>query len=279
LFIDKRTRDAIVAGEYEELAKDDVKYFIVGETDEHGVSPHLPSDYKGRKKIADSVMNYSFGKSTPSTVPTWDTYLGSSDASAPTNPLEILDPLMQEALTNAGQKIRGSVLIEQQVRNMMYGAGGKNRNDEEIVPSCYPVSVEVAIGLIVDLLAIVVEKIEQKVPEEVEKSWIFSKSTHKTHTQILTLLYHFGQAAAELRRDLLGRVKVEEIREKVQQRLDTKKQYLEFLKSVAAQQEKNRAPLVKSQPHIGDSIFHKINDLSKTRLSSRNPQQINLASL
>jgi hypothetical protein len=187
---------------------------------------------------------------------------------------------MQEALTGAGQKIRGSVLIEQQVRNMMYGVtNANNRNDEEVIPTCDPISVERAYELVIEIFKRVELSIDRPLSNEISPVFVHAKKTDPFHYSILCLVYRFVEAAIAVREEFLGtRVSIQTLMNKVHHRVHVKEEYLKFLNLHKPPAVGPESPRTKIEGHRGE-IFKQVTNISGVILSSQNPKQLKLVNL
>ena len=222
-----------MTGEFEELGREDLKSFLLmpKTREEHSVPP---PDAKGEMVAAQAILKRIFpNKSNSGTriVAPWDPYGLGTSATACGNPLEILDPLMQEALLGAGQKIRGSVLIEQQVRNMMYAS---TRNDEDLAPTC-PVEIGRAFELLTTVMTLVAKSMSGgSVPPCLANSALFqqAKKTDPVHAELLHVVFRVAQAAVDLRATIIAQVDLEAITAAMESRIAVKAEHRSFLNGV-----------------------------------------------
>ena len=197
--------------------------------------------------------------------------MGNANA-AVSNPLDILDASMQEALSGAGQKIRGSVLIEQQVRNMVYGASLQN---DEVQPVC-PTTIDKAFSLVEEIFKRVSVRIDQPLPTSVLNSpmFVLAKKTHQTHFELLCLVWRTATVAKELKEELLMRFDGNRVESLAKERLSVKKQYVEHLKHLHVDTEME----VSANP-VGPAIFIPVSIDRTVKLASTNPAQLRLIAL
>lgn len=290
LFIDEATKERIIHGEFEEVTKDDLRSFIVVQSKPDQVGEDMVANREmGEKQMIDRILASLVGSRKNALVANWDSYKGIAAPAASvtepagqTNPLEILDPMIQEALTGAGQKIRGSVLIEQQVRNMIIGTPEQTRRLDEIVPSCFPVSVDRAFELITEIFTLVHDTMKEPIPKEIITSTLFqhAKKTDAYHFASLSLLYRVLVACESIKRRVLSdRVDLEKLELKISQRISVKKEFLSFLKQHATGP-LSVSPRAKVEGYNGSSIFHQEpSKPDKVVLSSKNPAQVKLVAL
>ena len=281
LFIDQDTRDRIIRGEFEEVNKDDLKSFIVVDNVNEKMDGDLNVESDGRKTVAHALMDRLMGGSkkrnaSSVVVKDWDGYntgmSGGSQVSA--NPLEILDPSMQEALTGAGQKIRGSVLIEQQVRNMVYGSSPIMPNNDEVEPVC-PNSIDRAYRLVEEVFTRVAGRMDQPLPNYAPTSPLaIAKKTDPVHFELLCIVLRAALIAKELKEELLGRINLGRIESLAKERLDVKMQYRNHLSSMHVDADMQDVVASKSL----DEIFKPVNG-PNIKLASTSPKQLRLASL
>jgi hypothetical protein len=289
LFIDESTRDRIVHGEFEEVTKDDLRSFIVVQSKAEEVVEEKIEEMKEKEMVDKIILSVLGGKKTGPVVSKWDSYstITASSVTEPAaqanNPLEILDPMIQEALSGAGQKIRGSVLIEQQVRNLIIGPPEQTRRVEETVPSCHPVSVDRAFELITEIFTLVHDTLKEPIPKEVVNSTLFThaKKTDAYHFGVLSLVYRVVAACESIkRRHLTSRIDLEKLESKISQRVSVKKEFLLFLKSKGPAGAPPQSPRAKVEGYNGSSIFHpEVAKTDRLVLSSKNPVQVNLVAL
>lgn len=281
LFIDQDTKDRIVRGEFEEVNKDDLKSFIVvNNASEISVEGHK-TESDDRKNVAHALMDRLMGGSkkrntTSVVVKDWDNYnvesKGGSQISA--NPLEILDPSMQEALTGAGQKIRGSVLIEQQVRNMVYGSSPIHPSNDEIEPVC-PNSIDRAYRLVEEVFTRVASRMDLPLPNYAPTSVLgIAKKTDPVHFELLCIVLRAAMIAKELKEEVLCKINLARIESIANERLDVKMQYRNHLASLHV--DANMQDIVYSKSL--DEIFKPVSG-PNIKLASTSPKQLRLASL
>jgi hypothetical protein len=277
LFIDQETKERIVRGEFEEVSKDDLKSFLVVPNDSRdGLKSEGMNEKKESAPEFRRLMTKLTAGSKKGIVKGWEGYEVSGTEgmqSQQANPLEILDPTMQEALSGAGQKIRGSVLIEQQVRNMVYGASLHN---DEIEPVC-PTTVERAHLLVEEIFKRVAKKIDQPLPPHVISSPVFvtAKKTDPVHFEMLSMIWRAGQAAREGKEELLAKVEGAKIEAIAKERISAKTQYIQHLRSFPMDTEMDQGGPV---AHVGD-LFRTVKIDNSVRLASTNPKQLRLVSL
>ena len=307
LFIDEVMRDRIAHGEFEEVTKDDLRSFIVvpTEREDSGMIERRMKNEKilAEKQIVDKLMASILvgGNKHKGVVANWDSYKSTLAAVVKTeslstknageqiggqnnNPLEILDPLLQEALSGAGQKIRGSVLIEQQVRNLIIGT---HEISEEQVPTCHPVSVNRAFELITEIFTLVHDTFKDPLPREIVESEIFvhAKKTDHYHFGILSLIYRIIVACESIKNRSLrsGGVDLKKLEKEIVKRISIKREFVSFLKQ--HNQSSSSASVSPSSPRAsakvegfrGQSIFQ--SEVTPAVLSSKNPAQLKLVAL
>ena len=278
LFVDQELADKVARGEFEEVTKDDLKHFLI-HTSEVKES-HDQTKSNELLSVANKLIaKISGGKRKNSVVAKWDAYGGVADSrihgSGVANPLEILDQSMQEALTGAGQKIRGSVLIEQQVRNMVYSGLG---NNEEIPPTC-PTSVDRAAYMLNLLLTRVGAALDSPLPHNVVSSPLMEKAkkTDPVHFELLALVVRLATAGGQLKQELLSTLNVARIQELISERVQVKSEFIRYLKSVDAQPVPK--PAVSHAGTAGSAVFAPVKVDASVKLASQNPQQLRLISL
>jgi hypothetical protein len=195
------------------------------------------------------------------------------NASSGSNPLEILDPQMQEALSGAGQKIRGSVLIEQQVRNMVYGMSGKN---EEVENTC-ATSIERAWALTEQVFYHVLKNSNSPLPKSVNESPLFAmaRDTDPAHLQLVSLVFRIAEAAILVKEEILGKFQSDKLVSLAQERLDVKQQFLKYVQGIAPFPACHES----HQHSVPEKIFVPVKIEAATKLASLNPQQLRLVSL
>jgi hypothetical protein len=265
LFIDEDTRDRIIHGEFEEVTKDDLKSFLVVPKKADNKTEPVPESTP-----TDSLLDRLVTKKLQ-IVKSWDVYQTAENGSnsVAVNPLEILDPSMQEALSGAGQKIRGSVLIEQQVRNMVYGSSLQN---EDVEPVC-PTTIDRAYALVEEVFKRVATRMNQPLPQSVGNSHLMTlaKKTDSVHFELLSVVYRTAVIARELKEELLTRVDVARIENLARERLDVKKQFLAHLRTLGTDESMETSDI---------SIVDLFKPVSgNVPFASTSPKQLRLASL
>ena len=289
LFIDKETRGRIIRGEFEEVGKDDLKSFLVvqGDQDEQEEEEKQDEFFWGEQNFFNLLLLQ------PSTswnlVKSWDSYSHQFNLSSESksysekplvnNPLEILDPQMQEALSGAGQKIRGSVLIEQQVRNMVYQNANNTLKKEDVDVTC-PTSIERAWTLIEQVFSHVIKNSNRELPREISESAVFvhAKKTDPVHFQLLSLVYRVSEAAMLSKEEILLKFQSDKLISLAEERIEMKRQFVEFLKQLSHPQEVQQVLLNSVSPTPSD-IFVPVKIDSSVKLASLNPKQLRLINL
>ena len=270
LFIDQDTKERMLRGEFEEVSVDDVRSFLI--SPEPSLVSEAPVRDTARARAAELLLSRFTKESASTVVKSWDHYV-SLPASEKVNPLEILDPMMQDALSGAGQKIRGSVLIEQQVRNMVYGASVQN---EDVEPVC-PTDVETAYAIVEELLTRVSKT--QSVPESVKSSppFVTAKKTDPVHFELLSIVWMIAAAARELKKEQIAKLDVGRLESLARERVQTRREFLQYLKSLRRDEE-----MITSGGVVHDSVkslFVPVKIDSSVKLASLNPKQLRLVSL
>ena len=267
LFIDRATRERIVRGEFEEVSKEDVKFFLVLEDEPETVSV--------THKFVDSLdFSKKILKNKTAIVKNWESYSDhskSSSAASTTNPLEILDPQMQEALSGAGQKIRGSVLIEQQVRNMIYHT---NLNKNEEIESTCPTTIDRAWELVHQVFVHVLRNLDSPLPAAESPLFVHAKKTDPVHLELLTLVYRIAASAILVKEEILGNFQSDKLISLAEERVDVKRQFLTFIRGLSP------PSLAAAHAQSTSEIFVPVQiDSPSVKLASLSPKQLRLVNL
>ena len=277
LFIDQATKERMLRGEFEEVSVDDVKSFLVApESTSHQMEGEEVT--RNERSAVAKVINgkiLASQKKGKHIVAGWDGYMAKSAETGAANPLEILDPSMQDALAGAGQKIRGSVLIEQQVRNMVYGQSAAG--NEEIEPVC-PTDIATAYVLVERILTRVAQEIEEALPASVLNSALFqmAKKTDPVHVELLAIVWRIVQTARQMKHEELEGFSAARIEALARERVAVRKEFLEYLKSLKRDADMDAA----HDNHRGTGeIFQAIKIDANVKLASHNPRQLRLVAL
>ena len=230
LFIDEETERQISQGKFEEVGKDDLKSFIKVAGAVGGANVANREITAGQPHIQkfDEIYEKIFSKK-PTLVKSWSEYSVMGSAQAATGLMDTLDPTMQEALRDAGSKIRGSVLIEQQVRNLMYGSG--DGKESEQVPVC-SVEVDRAFELIQAVFANTSVAFAGPVPKLLASSELYKQAvkTDRVHAELIRFVYLLSKSAIDLK-NASSPLDVNKLESLLNRRIAVKTEYLKSRKS------------------------------------------------
>ena len=281
LFLDAETREQVAGGEFEEVTKDDLKSFLSLKSSVSDATGDASSAQRVKKTlemnelrhVAEKIMSRITKKK--GVIASWDSYERSSNAAATrANPLEILDPSMQEALSGAGQKIRGSVLIEQQVRNMVYSMPSSGDN-EEVVPTC-PTSIQRATELLVEILKRVSAVVAEPSSVASTPLLVKAKQVDPVHFELLNIIAKISEMSLEVKEEILNQLQADRIQRLVNERIDVKREYIaHFAKLTQTSVHKHAVPKV---THVHE-LLKQVKVDPSVRLASQNPKQLRLAQL